>query len=648
MRLRNLLLSVMAAATLAASADGRMDALRQKADSLHAAGNNDSALIVAEEALGLARKGGDTTAMVGVSSSMGVYLRTMGRLDDALKRYGEAMKMCTTESFKSTADEDARQEAASLYLNLATLHVDMQHKKEALYYARMAADWGARCKDKELKAQLFAQNGLIFLMCGDNEGAARMLSSSYGMAMEARQYHSALSAAAYMVAVADRSGDAEGESLWRGRCAGLVGKVDDTMTLVAYYQILASVEMNHKRWRGAIALMDKILKLKGVGGMPFVVYDCYNNMHEAWAELGDWHEAYLCLGKAVELKDSLFEADKAESLRSLTVKYQAKEKELALARSEADLAQTRMMLAMAALVVLAGALAVTLYVQRQRRRERERQAEFARLKADTDRRLTQRYIDGLEAERERLAKELHDGVCNDLYTVELLLANEFTADKQSADKLTADEQTSSQQTSGQVISRQAGSRQADEIQADEIQADEANLLVCSSADCLSAKNSSAKNSSAKNLITACREQVRRVSHELMPPEFKYADINIVLDDYIMRTAEAAGRDITYEADPADADWGAVADSAALEMYRITQEAVGNAVKHSDATLVSVSLSMTPQAITLTVADNGSPADFSGSGIGRRTMRQRAEAAGGKLTATREDGKNIIQFTIHNA
>lgn len=633
MRLRNLLLSVMAAATLAASADGRMDALRQKADSLHAAGNNDSALIVAEEALGLARKGGDTTAMVGVSSSMGVYLRTMGRLDDALKRYGEAMKMCTTESFKSTADEDARQEAASLYLNLATLHVDMQHKKEALYYARMAADWGARCKDKELKAQLFAQNGLIFLMCGDNEGAARMLSSSYGMAMEARQYHSALSAAAYMVAVSDRSGDAEGETLWRGRCAGLVGKVDDTMTLVAYYQILASVEMNHKRWRGAIALMDKILKLKDVGGMPFVVYDCYNNMHEAWAELGDWHEAYLCLGKAVELKDSLFEADKAESLRSLTVKYQAKEKELALARSEADLAQTRMMLAMAALVVLAGALAVTLYVQRQRRRERERQAEFARLKADTDRRLTQRYIDGLEAERERLAKELHDGVCNDLYTVELLLANEFTADKLSADESTADKQTSSQQTSGQVISRQAGSRQADE----------ANLLVCSSADCLSAKNSS-----AKKMITACREQVRRVSHELMPPEFKYADINIVLDDYIMRTAEAAGRDITYEADPADADWGAVADSAALEMYRITQEAVGNAVKHSDATLVSVSLSMTPQAITLTVADNGSPADFSGSGIGRRTMRQRAEAAGGKLTATREDGKNIIQFTIHNA
>lgn len=625
MRLRNLLLSVMAAATLAASADGRMDALRQKADSLHAAGNNDSALIVAEEALGLARKGGDTTAMVGVSSSMGVYLRTMGRLDDALKRYGEAMKMCTTESFKSTADEDARQEAASLYLNLATLHVDMQHKKEALYYARMAADWGARCKDKELKAQLFAQNGLIFLMCGDNEGAARMLSSSYGMAMEARQYHSALSAAAYMVAVADRSGDAEGETLWRGRCAGLVGKVDDTMTLVAYYQILASVEMNHKRWRGAIALMDKILKLKGVGGMPFVMYDCYNNMHEAWAELGDWHEAYLCLGKAVELKDSLFEADKAESLRSLTVKYQAKEKELALARSEADLAQTRMMLAIAALVVLAGALAVTLYVQRQRRRERERQAEFARLKADTDRRLTQRYIDGLEAERERLAKELHDGVCNDLYTVELLLANKQSADESTADKLTADKQTSGQQTS----------RQADKIQANKEQTDEANLLVCSSADSLS----------AKNLITACREQVRRVSHELMPPEFKYADINIVLDDYIMRTAEAAGRDITYEADPADADWGAVADSAALEMYRITQEAVGNAVKHSDATLVSVSLSMTPQAITLTVADNGSPADFSGSGIGRRTMRQRAEAARGKLTATREDGKNIIQFIL---
>lgn len=319
----------------AAYCEGNTDALRQRADELHAAGKNDSAVIIAGQAMEAARRSRDTVAMIGVNSSMGVYLRTMGKIDEAMKHYDEAMKMCTTESFKRNADEDARQEAAALYLNMATLHIDMQHKEQAAYYARLTAEWARRCTDKAFKAQVLTQDGLIFLMCGDNKGAAALLAEGYQYSLELEQHAPALNAAAYMVAVADRMGDANAEALWRKRSTELAARTDDTMTLVAYYQILCSIEVNHKRWHNALELFDKILSTKGVESMPFIVYDCYNNMHEAWAELGDWHEAYLCLGKAVELKDSLFEADKAESLRSLTVKYQAKEKELALARSEA-------------------------------------------------------------------------------------------------------------------------------------------------------------------------------------------------------------------------------------------------------------------------------------------------------------------------
>ena len=589
--------------TLPALADGETQRLQSLANALHAQEKTDSAITVARCMQARAATQHDTTALVGAGSALGVYLRSQGKLEEALKSYDEALRLVVTPAFVRTTDAQACEAVATLYMNLATLHVDMQNKAQATNCARKSEAWAARCPDAPALAGIHMGTASVFLMCGEPEAAARGFSKAAVLAERADNYETALGARSYLAYVLRTTGQEEEAARCERRAEALLPHVESVTARAMYYQLRFVSEMNAGRYRQAIATGHEALALPGINGFPFIVYDFYNNMHEAWAELGDWHEAYLCLGKAVELKDSLFEADKAESLRSLTVKYQAKEKELALARSEADLAQTRMMLAMAALVVLAGALAVTLYVQRQRRRERERQAEFARLKADTDRRLTQRYIDGLEAERERLAKELHDGVCNDLYTVELLLANklsadESTADELTADKSTADKQTSSQQTSGQVNSRQAGSRQADKIQADE-----ANLLVCSSADSLS----------AKKMIMACREQVRRVSHELMPPEFKYADINIVLDDYIMRTAEAAGRDITYEADPADADWGAVADSAALEMYRITQEAVGNAVKHSDATLVSVSLSMTPQAITLTVADNGSPADFSGSG-----------------------------------
>ena len=567
----------------AAYGGGTLDGLRQKADALHAEGKNDSAVIVAEKALAEAVTNGDTTAIVGLNSSLGVYLRTMGKLDEALKHYGEAMKLCTTEAYKRCAGEDAQQEAAVLYLNLATLHIDMQHKEQAAYYARLCADWAARCTDRGFKSQVMSQNGLVLLMCGDNKEAARQLSAAYSNAVAAGQQASALSAAAYMVAVTDRLDDKAAETLWRSRCRELEGKVADTMTLIAYYQILCGVEMNRQDWNAAIALFDKILSVKGVDKMPFVVYDCYNNMHDAWAKLGQWRKAYDCLGRAVTLKDSLFEAEKAESMRDLTVKYQSKEKELALARSEAALSQTRMHIAVGVLAAFFCAVFVLFYIQRQRRKAKEREAEFARLKADTDRRLTQRYIEGLESERGRLAKELHDGVCNDLYTVQLRMA-QGTCD----------------------MAEQAG------------------------------------------MISACREQVRRVSHELMPPEFSYADICIVIDDYLQRAGEASGCEVSFTATPDDADWAAVPDATALEMYRIVQEAVTNAVKHSGAASIDVALDMQENGLSLTVTDDGTPAERSGTGIGKRTMRQRAEAVGGRLTVERKDGKTIVQFIIHNS
>lgn len=566
--------------TLPSTAAESLDELRQKADELHARGNNDSALIVAREALDMARRSGKTTAIVGVNSSMGVYLRTMGKTDEALKHYNEAMKLCTTAEFKAKADEDACQEAAALYLNLATLHIDMQHKKEAMYYAALSAEWTQKCADKAFKSQMLSQNGLMFLMAGDNRRAADMLTRSYGYAVELGQFDSAMSAAAYMVATADRLGDTRGADMWRGRCRELEPKVSSTMTLVAYYQVLCSVEFNHKNWRGALSLFKKILSLKGIEQMPFVVLDCYNNMHEAYAGLGQWKDAYESMAKASALKDSLFENQKAESLRELTVKYQAKEKELELAQNKAELAETRMYVSIGVLAVVVLAVLTLVYIQRQRRRARMQEEEFRKLQADTGRRLMQKYVDGLENERARLARELHDGVCNSLYTVQLKIAG----------------------GNGDAAAQAA-------------------------------------------MLDECREQVRRISHEMMPPEFSYADISMVLDDYLSQASDAGQCEITYRATPGDADWSRVADAAALEIYRIAQEAVANAMKHSGATRIDVAMAMADGSLELVVSDNGQPSQRAGSGIGRRTMRQRAAAVNGTISMSRSGDNTVVRLVI---
>jgi signal transduction histidine kinase len=72
---------------------------------------------------------------------------------------------------------------------------------------------------------------------------------------------------------------------------------------------------------------------------------------------------------------------------------------------------------------------------------------------------------------------------------------------------------------------------------------------------------------------------------------------------------------------------------ALHLYRITQEALSNAVRHSNATRIEVDLRRNNDELWLTVTDNGcgfattKPAE----GMGSKTMRYRSNLMGAHLT-----------------
>ncbi len=52
--------------------------------------------------------------------------------------------------------------------------------------------------------------------------------------------------------------------------------------------------------------------------LPFVKFDCYNNLHMAYADLGDYRNAYKTPLQSNEIRDSLWAQEKADSLRDLT------------------------------------------------------------------------------------------------------------------------------------------------------------------------------------------------------------------------------------------------------------------------------------------------------------------------------------------
>ena len=102
----------------------------------------------------------------------------------------------------------------------------------------------------------------------------------------------------------------------------------------------------------------------------------------------------------------------------------------------------------------------------------------------------------------------------------------------------------------------------------------------------------------------------------------------LLQRYVDDYADHFGMDIKCVAD-GDAT---PAPHAQAELLRICREALNNARKHADASVVRVRLAQDAEGISLSIADNGGGFDAAQvrSGFGLESMRQRAESLGARL------------------
>lgn len=556
--------------------------LRETADSLHNVGRTDSAAIIGAKAIKLAESSGDPTQIVGTRSAQGVFLRSLGRIDEALESYEGALSIITSGEFREHPDQEAIEEISSLYINLAVLNLDLQHKDQAAKHAVLAGEWIAKSDYPELRSVIYGVVGSVLTGCGRPEEALKYQELAYKDALSSDDKEAAFRAGAYAMLASDRLGKKTEAAEWRSKCQTLLPEIESSMAKLVYYQSECSICLKSKDNTGALKWFDEILKIDGIDRLPFVKFDCYNNMHVAYSDLGDYKNAYSTLLKGNELRDSLWQQEKTESLRDLTVKYETKETELALSQSEKRRATTLMWLFAAIGLILIGAIVFVVYVGRQRRQRLLKEVEFTKLRADISRRLTQQYLEGLENERSRMARELHDGVCNDLLAIRMGM-KEGKADEDTA-----------------------------------------------------------------KLLDACRESVRRISHELMPPEFAYASLDEVVRYFVMKQADAyAGKiSISYFSSAEGRDWGDIPDSVSLEIYRIVQEAVGNAAKHSGCEKIDVSMILDGDVLTMKVADNGLFKFTRDKGFGLQSIRQRAESIGAhiRIDGQEEDSSDTPQGT----
>ncbi|HVC92418.1 MAG TPA: PAS domain S-box protein, partial [Pirellulales bacterium] len=125
--------------------------------------------------------------------------------------------------------------------------------------------------------------------------------------------------------------------------------------------------------------------------------------------------------------------------------------------------------------------------------------------------------------------------------------------------------------------------------------------------------------------------VRALSRGLLPVEVDAEGLMVALADLTARTAELHGIETVFHCD----EPVSIADNqTATHLYRMTQEALTNAVKHGRAGRIDVSLETHADLLTLTVVDDGlgiRQAVEESNGTGLRIMRYRADLIRAKLS-----------------
>ncbi|MDP6546810.1 MAG: PAS domain S-box protein [Phycisphaerae bacterium] len=86
----------------------------------------------------------------------------------------------------------------------------------------------------------------------------------------------------------------------------------------------------------------------------------------------------------------------------------------------------------------------------------------------------------------------------------------------------------------------------------------------------------------------------------------------------------------------------------IALFRIAQEAVNNAIRHSGGTNVDIDLMCADGQLVLAVVDDGEGFDMqaaNGMGLGLNSMRDRARAVGAKLNIASEPGETRIEVAV---
>jgi two-component system, NarL family, sensor kinase len=338
-------------------------------------------------------------------------------------------------------------------------------------------------------------------------------------------------------------------------------------------------------------------KMKFTEGLQFVYEDLaqtYDNAHD-YKNARNYYVRYMIL------RDSIYNSTKSQQIFELETKYQTEKKEKEIISLNLEKKKRVLFLySLVTLIVFLSLIGIFLVLRNRSRRilaeqqVRIREQEIKQLEKENLLLATQSVLEGEEAERQRLARDLHDGLGGLLSGVKLSLNN----------------------MKGNVI----------------------------------LTNESVNDfNHAIGLLDTSIKELGRVAHNMMPEVLVKLGLKDALSDFCNNMDASNTMNIRFQF---IGEFVRVEQKLEIGVYRIIQELINNAIKHSGANEVIVQMVQETNRLCMIVQDNGKGFDITaaqqGKGIGLNSIRSRVESLYGRIDISSSAGKGsefIIEFDL---
>jgi|GEM_PF-5932046 len=514
---------------------------------------------------------------------MGSVFSYLNKTDSSIYYFQKAI-----ETFE---DNNLQKQLASALGSLGALYHNVENYPKAITYLNKSISISRAVKDSAELIQQLSNLSVSYTGSKDFRQAYAYASEGVRIAKlfrNERLLYYALDL--YSSACTDMNRTDEAIQVSR-KCINYARAAGHTQLYLSFAITMANALHKMGDFRSEIIVLETALKESERIDDIFARPEILTALAGASYSMGDYKKAYDYNEKAGTFRNSRINEDNRRAVEELAVKYETSQKKKALADKQLQISAQKMQIQKSRELTIfslaAGIMAILVasfvyFAYRNRKKIHERQLK--NMQQETEIQLLQALMQGEEQERQRLARDLHDGVGGTLAATKMHLSV---------------------------------------LQNTLMPPESINKLEHTSA-----------------LLDSVSNEIRTIAHNLSPDILLNCELDSALAKFCKRvSSESLHVDFMLIGDPPH-----LKDSFKIVIYRTVQEIISNIIKHAEASVAIVQMSHHNKLISFTIEDNGKGFDLnSAPGLGTMNLKARVQDINGSISVESSRGNGTTVY-----